>query len=561
MSKINFVALGGLDQKAKHCYVLEIDQDIFIFNTGIEEKLNESLGINKIIPDYRYLVENKQRIKGIFFGTPSSTNIGSLTTLLERIGFDIPIITTDIGKTIILNHLYKCNRNRNYPELLNFIVVNPMRDIIIDNHVIVAFRIYNALPGSVGFVIKTPDGCIVYLDNYILCHDKSKVFFSQIHNIRSIIKDSPVLLMITQTGIVHKSQTFTAPFHNNKSFYEKIISDTSSRIIIGLYNDDMFSLLNIAQAAKKYQRPFVIYSKDSINLFQACVKNGMFSNKHLLSISLSEISTCENPIIVISEEPKKLIAKIDRILNGEDEIITFKENDLFVLGTQIINGFEGNISVLLDDISKADVHYITLPKTYLPLEPSNEDHKFLISLVQPKYVIPVGGLYMGMIEYANVINQTWMRKDHVILLSNGEVASFENGEFNPKTHQMQLELVPLNSSGSNDLVSSVIHERQQMLTSGVVTISLLINKHGEILSAIDIDQKGFISEKETKTLTTFNSLKENFRENIMDYFIFKKDKTIDFKESSTNIKKAFAKACTKAFDKRPLVLLSLIEIK
>ncbi len=561
MSKISFVALGGLDQKAKNCYVLEIDNEIFVFNTGIEEKLNESLGINKIIPDYRYLVENKNRIKGIFFGTPTSSNIGSLTTLLERIGFDVPIITTDIGKNIILGHLFKCNRNRNYNELIKFNVINPMRDTRVGNIDVVGFRIFNSLPGSVGFVLKTPDGCIVYLDNYIICHDKSKAFFSQIHNIRSIIQNSPVLLMITQTGIVHKSQTFTAPFHNNKSFYEKIISDSNSRIIIGLYNNDVYSLLNIANAAKKYGKQFIIYSKDSINMFQSCIKNGMYSNKHLLSLTLNDIPEANNPIIVIAEEPKKLVNKLEKIIEGEDEILKFEENDLFVLGTQIINGFEGNISVLLDSIAKNGIHYTTLPKTFLPLEPSDEDHKLVISLIQPKYVIPVGGLFMSMMEYANVINQTWMKKDQVILLENGEVVTFENKEMVLPTKQMDLEMVPLNLSGSNDLVSSVIYERQQMLTSGMVVISLLVNKAGEILSDIQIEQKGFINEDESKTRQAFDSIKENFRENIMSYFVFKKDQTMDFKESITSVKKGFAKLCSKAFDKRPLVLSSLIEAK
>lgn len=561
MSKINFVALGGLDQKAKNCYVLEIDEDIFVFNTGIEEKLNETLGINKIIPDYSYLVENKSRIKAIFFGTPSSNNIGSLTTLLERIGFDIPIVTTEIGKTIILNNLFKCNRNRDYNELINFVITNPMRDMNIANHVVVSFRIFNSLPGSVGFVIKTQDGCIVYLDNYVICHDKSKAFFSQIHNIRSIIKDSTVLLMITHTGIVHKSNTFTSPFHNNKNFYEKIISDTSSRIIIGLYNNDYYSLFNIAQAAKKYQKQFIIYSKEAINVFQASVKTGLFNNKHLLSLTLNDIEESKNPIIVISEEPKKLVAKLDKIMEGEDDILSFREDDLFVLGTQIIPGFEGNISVLLDDISMCDIKYITLPKTFLPLEPSDEDHKFVISLIQPKYVIPVGGLYMSMIEYTNVINQTWMKKEQALLLSNGEIVSFENGELIEKTNQLQLDLVPLNSSGTNDLVSSVIYERQQMLSSGMVSISMLINKEGAIISDIMVDHKGFINSDESITINKFNEIISNFKDNIYNYFIFDNNKKFDYKESVNNIKKSFAKMCSKAFDKRPLVLTSIIEVK
>lgn len=560
MSKISFVALGGMDEKSKKCFVLEIDSNLYVFNTGVDEKLNESLGINKVIPDYTFLIENKNKIKGLFFGMPTPSNIGSLTTLLEKIGFDIPIITSEVGKSIIINNLTKCNRNRNYNEILTFITPTPMRDFMVDQQPVVSFKICNSMPGSIGFVLKTNDGNIVYLDDYIICQDQSKTFFSQIHSVHSIIKDQPVLLLITQTGIVGRSNTFTTPFHTNKDFYEKIISSTSGRVVVGIYNNDAYSAFSIAQVAKKYQRPFIIYSKEFVNTFHSTIKAGLYNNNHLLSLPLSELPNSKNPIIILCEEPKKLISRLSRIINQEDELLSFNENDTFVLGTQIIPGFEGNISRLLDEISKNDIKHITLPKTILPLESSNEDHKFLVSLIQPKYVIPVGGLYMSMVEYINVINQTWLNKDQVLLLDNGQFADFDNSELVSTKERMEMDLVPLNSTGGNDLLSSIIYERQQMLISGAVSINILVNTNHLVISDIIVNHDGLIDKNNTKLLQEFHEIKTKFCDEIYSYLVYNK-KILDFKESMTSVKRNFSRICTKVFDKRPLVLASIIEAK
>ena len=154
-----------------------------------------------------------------------------------------------------------------------------------------------------------------------------------------------------------------------------------------------------------------------------------------------------------------------------------------------------------------------------------------------------------------------MKKEQALLLSNGEIVSFVDGELEQGVKKLNLELVPLNSSGTNDLVSSVIYERQQMLSSGMVSISMLINKQGQIISDIQIEQKGFINESEVATKQKFDEIVNNFKENIYNIFVFDNNKVFDYKETVNNIKKSFSKACSKTFDKRPLILSSVVEVK
>ncbi len=562
MSKINFFAISGMDEKARACYVLEIDKYIYIINCGVENPIVETLGVSKIVPDVSYLVNNKDRIKAILIGTATMSNIGALDFLIEKIGTNVPIITSEVSKTVIQTFLSNKYKIQNQIDKVQFIEANAMRDLILDNdQCIVPFKIVNSMPNSLGFVFRTRDGCIVYLDDYIICNDQSKAFYSQLANIRDIINRQPVLLLITKTGIVDKSKNFTSPFHNNKEFFENILANTSNRVIVALHDHDAYSVFSVAQAAKKYQKHFIIYSKNFINVFQATIKADLFSNRGLLSLPISELNNEKNTVIVITGEPEKLFNKIHKILDEEDDKLQFQQNDTFVLGTKLIPGYEGLGSKLLDKISKFDIKTITMPKTILPLEPSNEDHKFTASLIQPKYIIPISGLYKSFAQYAEVINETWLKKNQVLILSNGEVASFNNGELESIKQKFNFELVPMSAFGSSDITSSVLYERNQMAENGTFLISFIVNANNEIISDLDMHDYGLINHNDDKAMQVLNKIKNDIRNNIYNFFVYKNAKTIDFKETKTLIKKGITKLFDKSLNKRPIVLPTIVEEK
>ncbi|MGL4950328.1 MAG: hypothetical protein ACRC4M_00580 [Mycoplasma sp.] len=562
MSQINFFAISGNDERSRHCYVLEIGNDIYVINAGIENLINQSLGISKIVPDFSYLVENKNRIKAIIIGTASMNNIGSLDLLLQKIGTNIPIITNDVARTVIDSYLSTRYWQQGQREDVKYIIVNPMRDLILENgQSIVPFRIANSMPGSLGFVFKTQDGCIVYLDNYIIANDQTKAFYSQLANIRDIVKGVPVLLMITHTGIVEKSKGFTAPQHNNKEFFENIVANTGKRIIVALHDNDAYSVFSLAQAAKKYQKNFIINSRSFINTFQATIKAGLFNSKGLLSIPLGKLKDTSNAIVVITAEPEKLFDRIYKIIDGEDDAIQFNSDDTFVLATKQIPGYEGGTSKMLDKISQLDMKTIVCPKTILPLEASNEDHKFTASLIQPKYIIPVGGLFKTFSHYQNIINQTWLKKEQVIILDNGEIAHFNNAIHTPTRKRISADFVQMSSFGGTDVSDSVLYERNQMLENGSVCISFILNEVGMIVSDIELFDYGVFNHGDAHTTKIFNDIKQEVIANIYSYFVYKNKNTIDFKETKNSIRKSVAKLFDKKLNKRPIVLPTIIESK
>jgi len=552
-SKISFLPLSGLDEKYNNSYCLEINENIYIFNAGIDALIDNKLGISKIIPDYSYLVKNKEKIKGIFIGTPSYENFGSLPLLLDKIGFGVPIFISEMGKNIVENLFEKQFKITN--ENLNFQVLNFLQDFQLNGLTFSSFKIANSIPHSCGFVIKTPQGAIIFLDDYLILNEQSFAFHSQLLNIKDILKGQPVLLLITKTGLVNEVPTFTAPNHSIKSFYEKIMSQTEERIIIGCNANEIYNIVTIAELSKKFQKPLIIYSRNFIDIFKTLMRTNIIPQKGLLLLPLSEINKSKNAIVLIIGSNDYLMNKLSRLHKEEDKNITLRENDNFVLNIFRKPGYELPMNAILDNISRLKINTFTLNKNIKPLQSGNEDHKLLALLLKPKYIIPVGGLYKSQIQYLNLIQETSITKDKVLVLENGQFARFENSEL----LIIKNDTIKINKQftgpNQNDIEPSTLYERQQMSENGVVCINLTLKKFEnkfEILN-LSISDYGIINYNDEISKSLLKEIIQETREKILESIVILENNKIDFKGSKMGIKKLIIKKFERKIKKRPIL--------
>ncbi len=552
-SKISFLPLSGMDEKYNNSYCLEINDDIFIFNAGIDALIDNKLGISKIVPDYSYLVKNKDKIKGIFIGTPTYENFGSLPMLLDKIGFDTPIFTSEIGKKIIENLFEKQFKITN--KTLNFQVLNYLKDFQVNGLTFTAFKIANSIPYSCGFVIKTPQGAIVFLDDYLVLNEQSLPFHSQLLNLKDILKGQQVLLLVTKTGLVNEVNNFTAPSHSIKSFYEKIMTNTDERIIIGCNANDIYNIVSISQLCKKFQKPLIIYSRNFIDIFKSLIRTNIINQKGLLLLPPTEINKSKNAVVLIIGSNDYLMNKLSRLHKDEDKNLKLREKDNFIVNIFRKPGYELPISAILDNISRLNVNTFTLAKTIKPLQAGNEDHKLLSSLLKPKYIIPIGGLYKSQIQYSDLIQETWVTKDKILILENGEFARFENSEL-LKIKNDSIKLTQqYTGANQNDIEPSTLYERQQMSENGVICVNLTlkkVEKNVEILN-LSISDYGIINYNDSMSKTLLDEIKADARENILGSVSFLKNNQIDFSETKIGIKKLIIKKFERKLKKRPII--------
>lgn len=560
MAKISFLGLGGLDEKEKSCYALTINGDIYILNCGLVTPPGASLGVKKIIPDFSWIISNRSAIKGIFIGTPKYSNFAALPYLLKALP-NVPVYVSDIGASIIAN--YFKHRMYAYHEQftkINFRIMTPLRQEHIGNAIVTAIRISNYLPKSYGYVFNTQDGAIIFIDEFMVNPNRNAAFEDQIFQINYITKGKN-LLLITSVGNVSKNNGFTNPSHRVINFFNNIINENrEGKTYIACQDYDMYKILSIANICAIKSRPFTIYSHTTSKTFDDLRHKQYFKNQKLLTLPEKEMMNSKNGIVVIAGSPHKLISKVEKIVTGEDPIMKINPEDYFVYAIETTPGYEKNEAILFDQIVRSNPKkVIRLSKDILLASPSTEDHKFLIDLLRPQYAIPVNGLYMNFVEYRNAVIQSYISKNNVILLTNGEVVELNSGVYQ-KGKSVKLQLQFVNATGTIDTGSASLFERDQMKEHGAIMVSLLINKAQKCVVRYSFEPLGVVNHDPESTALV-NEINQTCLKLINEYLeknIVSQSAPLDTREFKYYIKKIFSKWYDKKFTKKPLVVTSLI---
>ncbi len=558
MSNISLLPLGGQDERGKNCFIIEINDSIFIFDAGIKVPINGKLGVSMVTPDFEYLASNSSKIKGIFIGYPYSNNYAGLPFLLQKINIKTPVFCSKIGKVVIDTYYEKAILKFPKP---NVISVDEFQKMEFDDVTIIPFKICNSILDSLGWIIKTPDGSIIYVDDFMVNNDKTNIFEDHIEKINSITRGNN-LALISAVGNVGNNKGFTTPNHKNYDYYDSIVSNTNGRVFVAINDQDAYTIINLANIAKARKRPFCVYGSTFMNVYSAAVKNHMINTKGLVCLKISEISNSSNAIVVISAMQDNLFKLLFNIVSGANNSIKLDFKDTFVLGTQLINGYEGHAARLMDELNRLDVNAITIPRTILPMSASNEDHKHLIDLLGPKYIFPIQGYYKYMVKYQSIVAQTRIKLDNVYYLDNGEKIDIINGEINNHKETIKLSENYIGNVGSIDVGTAVISERKQMADAGIVFLTIALDTNTmKFLNFLDIDTYGALTHDNNSKIL-LEEVVSIFKENITECIILEKGKNnkVDTKETKILLKKYFMKLFEKKFNKRPIVLPSIIEI-
>lgn len=562
MSRINAFALGGQDEIGKNCFVVEIDEKIYVLNCGIEIPPTALLGVKKLIPDYTWLQKNINRVAGVFFGCPTYENIGSLQYLAKNIK-NIPIYTSALGKEILqtaINKYIKLPTDKK----LNIIGLKPLRRQRIGNISVIPFKISNSMVGSVGWIFETEDGNIIYIDDFIVSHDRNHLFENNFNALHNINNKKNLLLLVGANNVGNDG--FTIPKNKTKKFYEKIINSAPGRVFVACYENNTYSVFTLCQIAKIKKRPIIFYSDNFINLFNIAVKNKLFSNQHLLTLPISKINVTKNAIVAVTSTPVGLYSKLSKIVSGEDNQVTFQENDTFILGTQAAVGNESIEAKIIDEVARCNVYYARLSKDILPMKASDEDQKFLVNLLRPQYIVPISGLYKDFCKYSFTVYQTGFPKENIRILYNGEMLSFTNGQIEKKLTSMEVELKCIDNGGLQDVGSGIIFERNQMSENGAVIIVLYFDSKSGLFNKEIYHKSIGVTENPDKNKAVHSKVKELLVKKMEELEVFYKENgknefNLELKKTKTMLKNTISKIYTKICEKKPAVLPSIIEME
>ena len=433
MDQVRIFALGGLDENGKNMYVVEVNEAIFIIEAGLKYPESDQLGVEFIIPDFSYLIQNKDRIKGIFITHAHDDVVAALPYLLKQI--NVPVYTGNLTANIIHDMLKK--------EGIKNVKIHRMKRAskqTIGGVKVRTFPMTHAFPDNFGLAIATDQGYIVYTGEFIIDYDMLQQEYLCDLNELSDIGKRGVLCLLSESQSADRIG-HTAPKHRITNLIEPIFEASHSRILISSYSQSLFRIIEIIELAKKYNRKIFFHDKGMRELLHQLELVKYYHVPREMEVKEKDFKDdMEDVVVLITGNGKNLFRTMSNIANHEDKFVSFRKTDTIIVASPIVSGTELDANSMENEIYKEGGRIFTLDsKTVLSMHPSSEDLKMMLYLFQPKYYIPVKGEYRHLFVNANLASKMGYSPDRILILENGQVAQFEEKILKSVAEHLELE--------------------------------------------------------------------------------------------------------------------------
>lgn len=528
MSKIKIFGMGGLDENGKNTYVIEVDNNIFVFDAGLKYATDTMFGIDYIIPDYKYLVENKDKIKGVFITHAHPESYGGVSDLIRLIP-EIKIYATNYTKNqMILDGI---------PEE-NITKLEIHKKVTFGDYLSVfPISVNHSVPDSVMLVLNTKDGAIVYTGDFIIDPSMMGPYNMDLGKIAYIGKQG-VLALLCESSF-SENIGHTSPNHHMASFFQNVINKSEGRIIFSVLPIHLYTIEGLFTAAKDSHRKIVIMGKKLQNIINMAINEKYIEVNNDMIGDLSNINDT-NTILLVSDDRAHPYGSIEKIMAGNDKFIKLNNNDTICFASPKYDENEKALVKIENELAYHGIKTITIPKEKnISLHASSEDLMIMMDLLKPKYFIPVKGEYRYMVGNANLATRLGYEEKNILLKQNGDIISITNKKLEDNFEHIFVDDVLIDGTSTDDVGDLVIKDREMLSENGIVLVSAtLAKKDKRMLVGPEVITRGFIYVKDSKEMideikrislevinnntnnnyVDFNSIKTEIRDRLSKYF-------------------------------------------
>ncbi len=532
MSKINIFSLGGLNENGKNMYVIDVDDNIFVFDAGLKYPSANMLGVDYIIPKFDYLKENKDKIRGIFLTHGHEGNMGAVPDILKDLP-DVPVYATKFTMNILKKLL-----EGSKVEATGLKEIRPHSKIEVAGFAIFPVLVTHSMPETVAYVLYTDDGAIVYATDFVFDSTMLGAYKTDIGKLAYVGKQG-VLCLLAESVYAYRNG-HTSPHHRISKVTWDILNSISGRLIISVFPTHIYRLQEMFDQIARTKRKVIVMGKKLGDTINYSLEQGYLNFDKEKFGDLTNVND-EDAVIITCDEKEKSYASLEKIINGYDKYIKLKEKDTIFISEPTYPGNEKKIAKIVDDLSRLDVDVVTLSyKNHLLHHASSEDLMQMINLMNPKYYFPIKGEYRYQFMNAGVAELTGMPKENIILKLNGDVATFVDGNLQEDQDHIETDEILIDGNTSDDIGEVVLKDRELLSKNGIVVVSSTIDKKTKkILASPQILTRGFIYVKDNLDMiekseaickeviesclvankkTDFSKIKQQIREELGNYF-------------------------------------------
>lgn len=498
---LKIIPLGGLEEVGRNMTIFEYDNQIIIVDMGLQFPDEDMPGIDFIIPNIEYLISHpEKKILGIFFTHGHYDHIGAIPYLIEKLNYP-KIFTCPLTRGIILK------RQEDFPELkpLDIVTINKNRKkpIILGPFQITPFHLNHNIPDTIGLFIDTPVGLIAYATDFKFDFQPIGDEPADLSKISSLAQKGVKLLMSDSTGIENPGHSISEKtiMENLESIFLK----APGRIILATFASLISRLQQAVYLSEKYNRKIVVEGYTMKNNLNIAEKLGYFQIKKGLLINWKEALKLppKRLTILCTGAQGESEATLMKVANKEHKYLKILKDDTIIFSSSIVPGNELAVQNLKDNLAKqgAKVYHYRIMDIHASGHGYQEDLKMMISLIRPKYFMPIHGFYSMLKSHAELAESMGIPLSNIIVVNNGQVVEmdeervYSTNKFVPANHIM------VDGLGVGDVGEVVLRDRQTLAKDGIfIIIALVDKKTGLLFSDPFIISRGFVYMKESKKL-------------------------------------------------------------
>ncbi len=550
MSKIRIFSLGGLNENGKNMYVVEVDNSIFVFDAGLKYGTDKTLGVDYILPDYTYIKENKDKVKGLFLTHGHDSNMGAVADILFDIP-DLPVYGTKFTLEILRRDL-----EENDIKATNIKEIRPHSKLTFGDLVIFPISVTHSIPDAVCFVLYTEDGAIVYTGDFVFDYLVDGPYKTDIGKLAYVGKQG-VLCLLAESMYAEK-KGHTSPNNRIDDFIKQVLQRNEDRIIATIFPAHISRVQEILDEVAKTKRKVIVMGKTLQTVINSSIDMGYIKFDKNKIGDLSNLND-KGVVVLISDEKEKPFMNLERIIKGFDKYIKLKDTDTIFITESPYEGIEKRMALIMDEIAKINVNVVSLSaKKHLLHHASQEDLMLMINLMNPKYYFPVKGEYRHQVMNAEVAEKIGIPKENIILKQNGDVATFIDGKLISDFDHVEVDEILIDGKSQGDIGELVLKDREMLGDSGIVIVSCTLDRNTkQILAGPEILTRGFVYVKESGDLLKES---EEICAEVIEENIELETKKVDYTAIKNSVRDKLGKFLYKETESRPMIITVIQEV-
>ena len=493
--KLQIIPLVGLGEIGKNMTVIRVDDEILVIDAGLMFPDEDMLGIDLVIPDISYLIENKDKIKAIVLTHGHEDHIGALPYVLKKI--NVPVYGTRLTLGILEGRL-----KENGVDSSNLHSVM-QGDIINVGCFSVGFiRVNHSIPDAVGLSIKTPVGMIVHTGDFKLDYTPIDGKMTDFRRFSDLGNRGVLVLMADSTNSEREGHTPSE--RTVGAAFDRAFHNARGRIIVATFSSNVHRIQQVIDTAVRYKRHVAVLGRSMVNVVNISLELGYITAPEGTIVDIDEIHNyrMEQMVIITTGSQGEPMSALTRMSMSDHRKVGIVPGDTVIISATPIPGNEKLVSKTIDNLMKlgANVIYGRNQGIHVSGHASREELKLMHNLVRPKFFIPVHGEYHHLVQHARLARELGMPKENIFISENGQILEFtrDKGQVAGK---VTAGMVMVDGLGVGDVGNIVLRDRRQLSQDGILIVVVTMNKQTHrVVSGPDIVSRGFVYVRESEAL-------------------------------------------------------------